>query len=234
MKRWGVKQTKRSIFGFDGAPSSIEITTAKRVSRKPVGLDVHHRVVHPKDRTFYGVVPVTTPTRTLLDCSAVVREEVLEAWLDQALRTGRTSIRRINSSLERAGGQHGLGPIRRLLRFRDPEAAPNESRLETLLLRILRRAGLLDGVVPQKVIYDSGGFVGRIDFVYPARRLVVEAHSYKFHSSNQAWQADVARWNRLRRQGWRVVLVTWQQVLTEPDKVQADIRAELARETLFP
>lgn len=156
------------LFHFEDAPDVVEITTTQKKGGAPSWLKLHHvREMASCDATRIGIVPVTTPTRMLIDAGSCVPDEVLETWLDQALREGKTTIRRLNEALERLGGKgrRGVGALRRLLKDRDPSSAPNESRLETRLARILRRAGL-PGVKAQKVLYDGGAYVGRIDFVF--------------------------------------------------------------------
>lgn len=221
------------LFRLDGAKKVLDITGTGRRNRIPTGVRYRRTGdLPPCDRTKVGIVPCTSVTRMLIEIGHVVDEETLEVMLDQSLREGRTSIARLRNRLEQLGrpGRPGVASMRRLLSDRDPAAAPTESFLETRCNRLFRRAGL-PRVQPQLVVYDDGGYVGRIDFDYPDDDLVIEAHSYKYHSSWRAFETDVDRWNRLRAMGKRLVLITWRDAQDLPDKVVADIRRELAKPT---
>lgn len=55
----------------------------------PTDVVLHHADVAPADRAWFGVVPVTTPRRTLSDCAKeVLSPEILGQAARQALRRG--------------------------------------------------------------------------------------------------------------------------------------------------
>jgi len=99
--------------------------------------------------------------------------------------------------------------------------------LETLLRLVLVSAGLTPQT--QRVITDSdGGFIARVDFCWPERRLVVEADGYAYHSDRAAYRRDRERLNQLERLGWRVLRFTWEDVRGRPEHVVALVRECLA------
>ena len=69
----------------------------------------------------------------------------------------------------------------------------------------------------------------RVDLAYPEALIAIEADSYRWHSSPQAWSRDVARNNTLTSLGWVVLHFTWQQVTEQPDVVTKHVRRALAR-----
>jgi very-short-patch-repair endonuclease len=86
---------------------------------------------------------------------------------------------------------------------------------------LLRQAGL-GGWVFQFVVVDANGnFVGRADFAWPDRKLIVEVDGFEAHSSPAALQHDLDRQNALVALGWTVLRFTWADVVRNPSKVVA-------------
>ncbi len=74
-------------------------------------------------------------------------------------------------------------------------------------------------------IWNGGEFIARVDFCYPDGRLIVEADSYRWHSSRRAWQRDITRRNDLTQLGWQVVHVTWEDLTRRPEQTVERIRS---------
>ena len=89
-------------------------------------------------------------------------------------------------------------------------------------MRFLRAEGF-PAPVRQKVIDDEGRFVGRVDLVFPERRLIVEVDSFRYHQGRRSFEDDRSRRNALTALGWLVVHIT-SAMLTEP------CRSSLARD----
>ena len=56
----------------------------------------------------------------------------------------------------------------------------------------------------------------RIDFAWPELLVAVEAEGFEWHGSRARWKADRIRVAALERLGWRVPVVTWDDVTTRP------------------
>jgi very-short-patch-repair endonuclease len=70
----------------------------------------------------------------------------------------------------------------------------------------------------------------RLDVVWWDAGLGVELDSRKAHTTAHAFEADRRRDRRLAAQfGLQVVRVTWRQLHDEPDAIEADLKALLAR-----
>ena len=82
----------------------------------------------------------------------------------------------------------------------------------------LRLAGLHLTVATQVVIPG----VGRVDLLV-GERLVIEADSIAHHADADGYRRDRARDLRLARLGFRVLRLTWEQVMFEWDEVEATI-----------
>jgi very-short-patch-repair endonuclease len=208
------------LWRLDGFPCRpIEVSSQRRV--KPLHRTRFHRVLPPPpgDVQSLGPFPVASVTRTLLEVAALVDDETLDIALDDALRRRLTSIPRLNWRLNQVGarGTSGAARLRTFIRQRDPRALP-ESALERKFLRLLAAHGFPRPTEIQRVV-ESDGFVARVDFAYPERRIVVEVDSYRHHSGRAQFENDRARRNRLEAMGWRVLHTTSEQIRNRPDDI---------------
>ena len=226
-------RTAAALWDCPGFPGTvIEITTTRSLQR--VGVTVHRSIRLPRRylRVRHGI-PTTDPERTLVDLGAVSRRDAVETALDHFLSNRLTTTDRLVQRLTELDGPgwRGTKTLGALLRQRgDLEAA--ESKLETKLFQVLRAAGLPP---PQRQfeVRDGGQLVARVDLAYPEARLVLEAQSYRFHSSRQAWTNDVHRRRHLQVLGWRVVEVTWHDVTKGRREFLRSLRGLLHELSLF-
>jgi very-short-patch-repair endonuclease len=166
--------------------------------------------------------------RTLIDIASVAARDEVEEALDDALRRGIVSISRLRWRLDGlGGGRTGVGKMRALIDARDPSTAIPESVLERKVLRMLRGAGLPQPLL-QHQIRKGGRLVAVVDFAYPELRLAIEADGYRWHSGRARWKRDRRRGNNLTLLGWRVIHVTWDNLLDRSDAVVDLIRRVLA------
>lgn len=198
------------LVGFE--PGAVELTVPRGRDRTGPGV-VHRNALAAVDRTTIDGIPVTTPARTLIDIAAVADAAAAEEALDDALRRGLVSASRLRRRLDALGkGRPGVGVMRRLLRARDPAGAVPESVFERRLLRALNRGGLPNPIL-QYEVHAAGRLVARLDFAYPEALLAVEADGYRWHSGRMAWKRDRQRSNDLILLGWRIIHVTWDDLV---------------------
>ena len=88
----------------------------------------------------------------------------------------------------------------------------------------MRRSGLPDPVAQFRIV-DGGGFVARVDFAWPERKVAVE-YDGLWHAETEQFAKDRRRLNRLRAAGWTVVFVTAAD-LHQPSELIAQIAAAL-------
>ena len=220
-------RTAAALWGLEGIASNVvELSTTRRI-RHP-GVLVHFAAIARADQSRVGSIPVTGVTRTLFDLGAVTGPEGVELALDDALRRKMTSLRVLRQRLEDLGGRgrRGAGILRSLLEDRDPRKAPPESVLEARLLRCIRQSRLPEPA-RQFEVRDRGKLFARVDFAYPDVRLAIEADGYRYHSGRVAWQRDLERRNSLTSLGWRVIHVTWNDVVSGGERILAEIRQAL-------
>lgn len=177
------------------------------------------------DRFLVRVLPdtdrmrLTTPVQTVLD--VVAQRPFLEALVtvDSALRSGRVTVDALTRAVESLPGRAWAGKARDVLAWCDPASG---SVLESVLRYHLRRAGLA-GFVSQAVLRRSPEL--RVDLCFPLQRLVVEADGARWH---QEPARDQQRDNVLASLGWRVVRVSWAQVVHAADEVVELVRTALS------
>lgn len=192
-----------------------EVLVERRTSGARSAIAVVHTTtwLPSHDRAEVAGVPCTSVARTLLHLAPQVGREELRGIVDDAIRTGKASDRWLWWHLEqlRRRGRPGIRAMEVVLGDR-ARLGPTESWLERAFLDLLQRHDL---PLPrcQRRIERQGTFVGRVDFAYDDRAVVVEVSGHEFHASREQLAADAARRNRLQLAGHRVLEFTYDDVV---------------------
>ena len=101
------------------------------------------------------------------------------------------------------------------------------SRAERRLIEIIRAAKLPlpEANVP---VGDQARERYEADLLWREHGLIVEFDSVEFHADARAFQSDRARDAYMLTRGYRVMRVTWEQLVDEPEVVLARIAGALA------
>jgi very-short-patch-repair endonuclease len=224
-------RTAAVLWGFDMLvePRKVELVMAGWKSQavtKDVVVRRLRRAV-AVDAEVLGLEPlrVLTPAMTVLDCALTLplREAVVIA--DSAMRTRLVSHEELERLAEDLAHHPRGARLRRVLDLVDPEAG---SVLESLLRVILRQHGL----VPESQVTlegRDGHRIGRVDFLFRTERLVIECDGRRWHDPEDARERDRVRDNELERAAWRLLRVTWAEVVHHPERV-----VEIIRDCLVP
>lgn len=211
------------LMGSDVSPFELTLPFSKKASSGDV-------VLHAS-RIRAGIVRrdglfVTDPTRTLVELGAVVAPERLEVALEDAIRQGLTTMSRIQKWADLYGGRGrpGTGVLAEILRSR--KGGPAESMLEVKVIRAMREARLPIPVRQYRIATSSGTY--RVDLAFPEKMLVIECDSLTHHWSPRHMKADIARRNALEALGWRVIHITWSDVVDRKDETMALVALALA------
>jgi very-short-patch-repair endonuclease len=216
-------ETAAEVWELDGVPASERIHIVVPASRRLRSVDVVvHRIdVSPRERRYVDGLRVTRPELTLMHLAATLNGEQLESAFECARRQRLVTAASVSDLLERSArrGRNGVGPLRALVTLIGGEP-PTESVLEVKVARLLRASGL-----PKAVRQHAIGRL-RVDFAWPLLRVVLECDGYRLHSD--CFQRDRSRWSELASQGWRVIVVTWDDVMRRSEFVVTQIRDALA------
>jgi hypothetical protein len=217
------------MLGLGPLPGRHEVTVPLRSGHRARDVRLHRtHLLRPTDVTTVDGVPTTNATRTCIDLGARLTARQLERVMDRALHARLTTVDRLSTRfLELARpGRNGTTIVREVLLERDPDLAPAESDLETLVLRLLSSAGLPAPVRQLEV--TAGGRRFRLDLASPDLRLAIECDGFAHHGGRSAFEDDRERQNLLTLAGWTILRFTWRQVIRRPDWVAAQVRAALA------
>lgn len=225
-----VSTTAGHLFGLDGVRCPGRITVARTsVPPTPNWLKVIRlsRTDRPHLRTVGGrrVPPVE---RVLLGLAADLPRSDAGRALDDALRRRLTTLDRLNAMLKADAGQgrKGAGVLRSLLETRDLRDEKVRTLFETRMLRILRRVDTFVSA-DHEVRVTGERFV--LDFYLPEVLLGVECHSIRWHLGDEAFKRDVRRHRLISSAGIELLFFTWDEVMTAPARVEAEVRAAVER-----
>jgi very-short-patch-repair endonuclease len=185
--------------------SEIHVTVPAHERRRGHGIVVHGSVVARHDVRIVDAIPCTSAARTLLDCAISLDDEMLEAAFESARRMGLVTPATLQRAVAR---MPGAAALRRVLAVTEHRAA--ESRLEVKLGRLLRSSRLPVSVPQHRV----GAY--RLDRAWPESRVAVEADGFQHHGRRMAWKRDRKRVAAIEAMGWRLVQVTWADVVERP------------------
>jgi hypothetical protein len=125
--------------------------------------------------------------------------------LDEAVTLIDSALRRRLVTVEQLRCRAGRGSaLHRALQLADPRSG---SVLESALRVLLAQHGLLPPA-SQYVIRGAGRFLARVDFCWPALRLIVEADGQRWHDPADARSLDRRRANGCASHGWRILRFT--------------------------
>lgn len=170
------------------------------------GITVHRTTSLPSsDVQVRHGLPLTSPTRTILDLAPYLSTAALERLLTESF------VQRLVDRDELA--RRATTRIGHLLD--DGAARITRSEAERRLLRLIRRAGLPEPETNVRV----HGF--EVDLLWRDARLIVEVDGFHAHGHRAAFERDRRRDQALHAAGYTTLRVTWRQIAEEPEALVA-------------
>lgn len=186
---------------------AVDVSVAKNKGpRRGVRI---HRVTELEAMEKDGF-PVTTPSRTLIDCARTEPRPRVERMWEQADRLGLLDIGELDGSRSRV--------LQELIEERR-EAPPSKNELERAFLDVCREHTI---AVPSLNAVVQGE---EVDAYWPQDDLVVELDGYEWHKTRAAFENDRRRDAKFARAGLRVLRFSWRQVTRQPRDVAEAIVA---------
>jgi predicted transcriptional regulator of viral defense system len=206
----------------NGSRARVEVSVPRH-RRSTARIEVHVVEMRPDEITVHDGIPVTTPARTLLDLAAVVSPQHLKAAFEEAEVRRLTSPTSLDALVARHQKRRGTATIKRILQeHHDRGQSIPTSILERRFLALLDAHGL-----PRPEINHLSDN-GELDATWHEQRLVVECDSFATHGTREAFERDRAKDRALQAAGWRVIRVTWRQLIDDADVVGKQLAALLA------
>lgn len=195
------------------APKVVEVTVPRTTHHpKRPGTRLRRRDLDPKDIVERNWLRVTALPLTVVE--AAVRRGGGAKLMDSALQR-RVELEQLWRAHLRNKGRHGSPAARRLLQAASDGA---RSEAERLLVKLLRE----NGITGWKTNYPVGGY--KVDVGFPKQKVAIETDGWAFHSSQEDFQNDRERQNKIALLGWQVLRFTWLDLTEYPERVIAEIK----------
>ena len=229
---WATGPTAAAIHAFDGfglrRPFHVTVLRDRNVRR--LGVVVHTTLYLPAiDRETHDGLPITSPTRTIIDLAGYETAGRLAAAMDSAFRDGLSSEDLLHRRIAELRGRGRFGIPRLLSVLEGHEITRGgHSWLEREFLRLLAAAGL-PRPLTQQVLTKAGDRLVRVDCGFPGTNVVVELLGYRFHRTKQRLARDTERLNALILDGFAPFQFTYEQVVGDVETVIATVATALRR-----
>ena len=196
-------------WGMWSEPERIEVTV-----RYPANVEIQDTTVHrsadirAQDITRLQNLPVTTPTRTLVDLGRVLPECEVSRVLDHAVATGLVTPGRLLQMRIEVGehGRNGAGVLGRLLDDLPNDPEIHESGPELALRRLLLEMDLPEPEAQWPV--RVGHTTYRLDLAYPDAMVAFEYDGHQHHHTDAQFAADARRQDQCESVGWSFLRLT--------------------------
>jgi very-short-patch-repair endonuclease len=209
------------VLGGNDRAERVRVIVPAGHRRRP-GIRIYRlATLSPDERTVLEGIPVTTPARTLYDLASELTARPLERAVAEAIALRLVSLDAVAAMARRHRGRVGAG---RLAATVQGEAGPvlTRSPAEERFLRLIRRAG----VTAPRANTEVAGH--EVDFVWRVERLVVEVDGRAYHSSPRALARDRRRDGDLAAAGFRVMRITWEDIVHSPEALLVKLGKALA------
>ena len=215
---WGISH--------DGS-TKTDVSLPSRSVRKRSGVEVHAAAsLTEADVTTREGIPCTTVARTLIDLAAVTHTREVERAVNEAEVLRLFDRRATEDALGRANEVPGAPVVGAILeKWSGPTLTASE--LEERFLALCRTADAEAPEVNPWLPLEEGAV--KVDFLWRAKRLIVETDGRGAHGTGAAFERDRERDQRLMLAGYRVVRFTWRQIAEERERVASTVRGLLAR-----
>jgi very-short-patch-repair endonuclease len=206
---WGIADEKHEI--------EVSVRTCTRRGRRGSGVRLHRReCLCSEELACHEGIPVTRPTRTLVDLAALAGPAGIERLVNEADRLNLVNPESLSASLGSYRGQRGVARLREALDSRTFRLT--DSELERRFLRLAREARL---PVPETGSRLNGF---KVDFHWPDMGLVVETDGLRYHRTPAQQARDRERDQAHVAAGLTALRFTHAQVFHEPERVRQTLR----------
>ncbi|GAA0919891.1 DUF559 domain-containing protein [Virgisporangium aurantiacum] len=198
----------------------VEVTAPGGLRPQP-GLRVVRSPLAPGDRARRSGLPVTAPLRTAFDLARGRDLVAAVVGVDALLHQRVVRLDRLHAYVAEHAAWNGANAAVRAIGLARPFV---ESPMETRLRLIAVLGELPEPVVQYDVFDRDDRLVARVDLAYPEKRVALE-YDGDHHRERDTFRRDAVRLNRLHLLGWTVLRFTADDVLRNPARTLAVVRA---------
>jgi very-short-patch-repair endonuclease len=202
-------------------PELVEVCSSAHGRVVLRGVRAHRaRRMLEHERTELRGMPITTPTRTVIDLAPRLSARRLEQLLDRGEASRILDLGDLRRALAEHRGRAGTPLLRQVLETYAPTVTRSELEEGFLELCDAHR------IARPRLNTVVAGY--EVDAYWPAAELVVELDGYAYHRSPEAFERDRARDIALAVAGLRVIRLTWRAVARDDAATAGAIRRLLA------
>lgn len=189
------------------ASGIVHIWVPDQRGRKPDSIRPHQFTDMQEDDIIeVQGIRTTHAMRVLVDMAAHWDVKTLERAFSNTEVNRQFDLHTLAALLDRRPRRAGIRKLRYVMEIYDGPV-PDMTALEERGLELTRRAGL-----PRPAIQYRTS-VGRVDFCWPERKLIMEMDSIRWHLARGRWQNDLDRNNAHLADGWATPRFTWERAL---------------------
>lgn len=209
--------------GWAPPVTQVHLSTAEETRSRRRGI-VAHRAGDGVVPVLHRGLPLAPASQVFLDLAAAGVDLVdLVAVGDSLVRAGVVAPAELTAA---AAGDSGPGS-RRARRAAGWVREGVDSVMETRLRMLIVLAGLPEPVVNHILRDEDGRWVWRLDLSYPGLQLVIEYDGRQHAENTTQWRKDLRRREQLEDQGWKLIVITAEDVFGEPQQTLDRIRTAL-------
>ena len=228
---WAFGGTAAALQGFPGfvlkQPFHVVVPRGRNIQR--VGHTVHTTTnLDLIDQCTLDEIPLTTPTRTLIDLARQLAPDRLASAVEFGLTSGKSSEHYLHGRIAalRSSGLYGTPKLLEAIEGYE-RTRGGQSWLEREFLRLVTATNLPQPMA-QQTLSSAAGKMIRVDFTFD-NRVIVEVLGYRWHRSKAQMQRDSERLNRLLLDGYLVLQFTYEDITLRPNEVVTVLSEALGR-----
>ncbi|HVD53127.1 MAG TPA: DUF559 domain-containing protein [Propionibacteriaceae bacterium] len=217
-------QTAAELWGgLVPACSDVHVTVPGEAPRtRRQGIKAHSTRGSTKTSTLQGLA-IASPTQTFLDLACSLDLVELVVLGDSLVKAKRVTPEDLVAAASEWVG-NGVVRARRAARFaRKGVDSPKETRLRMLLVL----AGLPEPTVNVIIRNPDGSWRMRFDLSDPGLKLIIEYDGRQHAENSGQWRRDLSRREELDGLGWRLIVVTSDDLRDAPEAVLNRVRDAL-------
>lgn len=198
----------------------VEVIVPRSAGRGIAGIRAHRCAIDPRDVWKRSNLRVTSPARTILDLAATRPFKPLRRMVRQAQAERIVNLRQLLDVLQRNPRHPGAANLRAVIA---DGPTPTKSDLEDLALDLLDGAAIPRPEVNPKLVLDGRAIFP--DLLWRPLRLAVELDSRRWHEDHLTRRDDVDKQAILEAHDYRVLRITWRQIVDRPRQTLARVRS---------